>query len=218
MAPRSPASPSHRPVVAAAVLAVAAPLATSACQPPDVPTPEDAAAYLGLAAGSVVAFDAAGSEAALEVKQSSVLRDGALVFDLISKQQGFIQDDRTFTVAVAVEDVSIVRFGDCIQRCGTPTADIPFVTVPFDTGDSAVTEVDVTTVANGAEESVLAEKHTVLVGDEVETTVPAGDFSGFTVSWTRDRDGDAQTSLLTFAPDVGIVSWQTFDGVELLRK
>jgi hypothetical protein len=189
-----------------------------ACQPPDVPTPEDAAAYLGLAAGSVVAFDAAGSEAQLEVKQSSVLRDEALVFDLISKQQGFIQDDRTFTIAVGVQQTSIVRFADCIQRCGTPDADIPFVSVPLDTGDNAATDVNVSVVVNGAEEAVNVEKHTILVGDEVETTVPAGDFTGFNISWTRDRDGDAQTSLLVIAPEVGIVSWQTFDGASLKRK
>lgn len=200
-----------------ALLAVV-PLALVACQPPDVPTPADSAAYLGLSAGTVVAFDATGTDAELEVKQSSVLRDNALVFDLISKQQGFIQDDRTFTIAVGVEETSIVRFADCIQRCGTPDADIPFVTVPFDPGDNAETDVSVTVVANGAEESVTAEKHTILVGDEIDTTVPAGEFTGFNISWTRDRDGDAQTSLLVIVPEVGIVSWQTFDGASLKRK
>lgn len=200
------------------VLVAPALLGALACQPPDVPTPEDAAAYLGLAAGSTVDFDSAGSVATLEVKQSSLLRDDALVFDLISKEQGFVKDERTFTIAVGVEATSIVRFADCIQRCGTPDADIPFVTVPLDSGDSAETDVTVTVLANGVEESVTTEKHTILVGGEAETTVPAGDFTGFTVSWTRARDEATQTSLLTIVPEVGIVAWKTFDGGDLKRK
>lgn len=191
--------------------------ALAACPPPDVPTPEDAAAYLGLSAGSLVEFDAAGANASLEVKQSSLLRDDALVFDLIAKEQGFVVDDRTFSIAVGVEETSIVRFFDCIQRCGTPAADIPFVTVPLDSGDSAETDVNVTVVVNG-EESEAEEKHTILVSGEEDIAVPAGNFTGFKVSWTRAREGDRQNSLLTIAPDVGIVAWQTFDGKELVRK
>lgn len=188
-----------------------------ACQAPDVPTPEDTAAYLGLVVGETIPFDSSGADAALEVKQSSVLRDGALVFDLVSKESGFVQDDRTFTMALDAESARIVRFADCIQTCGQPDADIAFAQIPLDTGASADTQVNVTVTRNGAEEAPVVESHTVLVGDEGEITVPAGTFTAFTVSWTRARNGDAQTSLLRIAPGTGIVSWQTFDGAELQR-
>lgn len=188
------------------------------CTPPEVPTPDDAAAYLGLAAGTTTAFASGPLEATVEVKQSSVVRDEALVFDVIAKESGFVEDDRTFTIAVGVEDTSIVRFFDCISRCGTPATDIAFVSVPLTSGDSVSTETDVALLENGVDGGAVTEKHTIVVGEEAEVTVPAGTFTGITVSWTRTRDGDAQTSLLTIAPETGIVAWTTFDGAELERK
>lgn len=204
-------------------LSVLVPLASlvvsaSACPPPEVPGPQDAAAYLGLAVGSTATFAAGDVAATLETKQSSVLRDDALVFDLIAKESGFVKDDRTFTLAVGVDSTALVRFFDCISRCGQPSADIPFLNIPLRTGDSSETAVEVAVSENGIDAGVVAETHTLIVGDEAEVTVPAGTFTGFTVSWSRVRDGASQTSLLTIVPDTGIVAWQTFDGADLQRE
>lgn len=185
------------------------------CTPPDVRGPEDTAAYLGLAVGSTTTFASGDLEATLETKQSSLLRDDALVFDLLAKESGFVKDDRTFSLAVDVDGAQLARFFDCVSRCGQPAADIPFLKIPLETGDSTDTTVDVVVSENGIETGTAAETHTVIVGDEAEITVPAGTFTGFTVSWTRVRADVPQTSLLTIVPDTGIVAWTTFDGGEL---
>jgi hypothetical protein len=198
------------PLVAAALLA--------ACPAPHVPGPEDAAAYLGIAAGSTLAFQSGAVEATIEMRASSVLRDEALVFDLLSKESGFVNDDRTFSIAVSAADARLVRFFDCISKCGQPNTDIPFLAVPLVAGDSFETQVDVKNIVNGQDAGTSVETHTIIVGDEAEVTVPAGAFTGFTLSWSRVRDDVVQTSLMTIVPDTGIVSWSTFDGAELERK
>lgn len=195
-----------------------APLVLAGCPPPHVPGPADAAAYLGMVAGTTATFQSGPLEATLEMKTSSLLRDEALVFDLLSKESGFVKDDRTFTIAVGVNETALVRFFDCISKCGQPSEDIPFLAVPLQAGDSVETTVDVVVTEPSEAERTVVETHTLVVGEESAVTVPAGTFTGFTVSWSRVRDDVAQTSRMTIVPDTGIVSWSTFDGAELQRK
>ena len=195
--------------------------ASSGCDPAAVPGPADTAAYLGLADGATIAFvvgEGSGLGASLEVKQSSVLRDDALVFDLIGKEGGFVKDDRTFTLSVGLEDTKLVRFLDCVSRCAAPSTDIPFLAIPLKAGASSEATVDVVVDDGVVVSEPVAETHTLVVGEEGEITVPAGTFTGLTVSWSRVRDGVAQSSLLTIVPDFGIVAWRTFDGGELKRE
>ncbi len=208
----------------------AAPLALTAgvlgllagCPPAHVPGPADTAAYLGLADGAVQTYaDVSGNGGNVtethEVHTSSVLpaadNPDGLVFDVLAKRNGFAVDGRTFTLEVLVDSARIVRFFDCIEKCGQPSAPVDLGPVPLKAGKSTQTEVDVD--VTGADVGTSHETHLFVVGDQADVGVPAGDFSAFSVTWTRtDADG-AHTSILKIAPDDGIVSWDGEDGAQL---
>lgn len=202
-----------------AVLVVPAALAAACPGPPD-PTPADAAAYLGLEAGTTRTYQlGAGLTETHEMTTSSIIsEEGGLVFDLVAKQNGFVTNDtqdRTFAIEVGVDAARVRRFYDCIVRCGELSAPVALFPIPLDEGGQEQTALDVSVSENGGAPTVEAETHTVLVGAESEVTVPAGTYTGFSVSWTRARASQSDTAILVIVPDVGIVRWDGFDGSRL---
>ena len=174
------------------------------CPGPRQPTAADAAAYLGLAAGTTFSYAAgANLTETHDVKTSSILAGDDVVFDVLAKQNGFEVDERTLSIDVGVKDVKLARFFDCITNCGQPSAPVDFLTVPLKSGQQHQTEVDVVQTHNGNPLPSTHETHTLVVGDESDVTVPAGTFTGFTVAWTRDQDGDVKTSVFVLVPRPG---------------
>jgi hypothetical protein len=195
--------------------------AVSACKaPPDVVTADDGAAYLGLVAGSTLTYSAgAGVTETHEVKQSDVLFGGGLAVDVLAKQNGFANDERTLTFGVDVAQVSIVRFFDCLAHCAQPDQPIAFLNWPLNEGD-VVTGEAVVTEARGAETTARNERHTTTVGASQSITVAEGTYDAFPITWQRtttDDVGNATTdsAVLYVAPDVGIVKHEAFDGTTL---
>lgn len=208
----------HRLASCPVVMLVA--LVLAACPGPPDPTPADAAAYLGLAAGVTHTYQLApGITEAHELSTSSMVsEEGGLVFDRIAKQNGFVTaetQDRTFALEVGVDYARVRRLYDCVVRCGELSAPIELFPIPLDTGEQAQSTVEVSVSENGGAPTVQSETHTVLVGDEVEVTVPAGTWSGFSVSWSRAREAQSDTAILVVVPEVGIVRWDGFDGSRL---
>lgn len=186
------------------------------CQPPAGPTAEEGAAYLGLVSGTTFNYAISdGLTESHEVKDSGVLFDGESV-DVLAKQNGFANDERTLTLGVDVESVSILRFLDCVARCGALSAPIPFLQWPLEEGQSVQGEAEVTVTANGA--SVIhTERHSTTVGASESITVPAGSFDAFLINWTTttinaDASESSEVNVLHWSPDVGIVKWDAPDG------
>lgn len=204
----------------ARLLVVAAAATLTACPVPPDPTPADAAAYLGLADGVTHTYQVGqGITETHDITTSSIISEqGGLVFDVVAKQNGFVTDetqDRTFAVEVGVDYARVRRLFDCIVRCGELSAPIALFPIPLDEGEQAQSTVDVSTSVNNGTPVVTSETHTVLVGAEAEVTVPAGSYTGTSVSWTRARDAGSDTAILVVVPEVGIVRWDGFDGSRL---
>lgn len=192
-----------------------------ACAPPAGPTAADGAAHLGLETGTTFSYltgDGVTTETH-EVRASGVLFDGVAV-DMVAKQNGFAKDERTITFGVDVAQASILRFQDCIARCISPSAPIPFLNWPLSEGNSVEGDVDVT-VKNGDSETARKEHHTTTVGPPESVTVRAGTFDdAFLISWTRtitnpDQSTESELNVLRWVPDLGIVKWDAPDGTVL---
>lgn len=190
------------------------------CAPAPGPTAEDGAAHLGLESGTIFSYAVTdGVVETHEVKDSGVLFDGVSV-DVLAKQNGFANDERTLTFGVDVAQVSILRFQDCIARCASPSAPIPFLNWPLNEGDSVEADVDVT-VDDGDAQTVHKEHHATTVGAQESVTVPAGTFDdAFLISWTRtttnaDQSTETEQNTLRWVPDLGIVKWDAPDGTVL---
>ena len=192
-----------------------------ACAAADVPTPDDGAAHLGLESGTTFTYNVSdGVTETHEVKASGVLFAGVSV-DVLAKQNGFAADARTMSVGVDVTQASLLRFFDCIVHCGTLDQPIPFLNWPLTEGDVVTGEATVTVIgSNDGTDGVHNERHSTTVGPQSTVTVPAGDFDAFSISWTRtviESDGSEETelTLLSWAPDVGIVKHEAADGTVL---
>jgi hypothetical protein len=121
---------------------------------------------------------------------------------------------------VNLEQASIMRFFSCLNACATPSAPIPFIAWPLEENVRTEGEATVTVSENGAVVETRTERHATTVGTLAPVTVPAGTFDAFVVSWSRtviDAAGteETETAVLQWAPDVGIVKHDTFDGVTL---
>lgn len=218
-----PVLPARRPLAALAAFATLTfallPLLVACPGPPD-PTAADAAANLGLEAGTTRSYQKGeGLTETVDISTSSIVSEsGGLVFDLIARDNGFVTaatQDRTFALEVGVDYARVRRFHDCIVRCGELSAPIALFPIPLDEGGQEQSSVEVSVTENNGAPVVTSETHTVLVGAETEVTVPAGSFTGFSVSWTRAREGQSDTAILVIAPDEGIVRWDGFDGARL---
>lgn len=191
-----------------------------ACPAPEGPTPEEGAAHLGLVAGTTFSyFVRDGLEEQHAVNDSSILFEGESV-DVIATANGFAEDKRTMSFGVDVEEASLLRYFDCIARCGAFSAPVPFVGWPLESGTAREGETTVTLTA-GADTTVQVERHLTVVSGPTSVTVPAGTFDdAFLVAWTRTvvaGDGTESSDLaqLHIVPELGIVQWQDFDEATL---
>lgn len=204
----------HRPLVSLLVAGFCA----VGCQAPDLPTAEDGAIALGLQPGQTLTYQhSSGSTETHEFSDSDVLFGGGLAVDLQARQNGFAENDRTLSFGIDLEQASLVRFYDCLQDCLSPDQPIPFIGWPLTAGARVEGEATVQGREGGVD-VVRTERHSTTVGDAVDVTVPAGTFSAFPVTWSRTRTdpatGESTTdqALLQWAPDVGVIKHETFDG------
>lgn len=202
-------------------LAALAVVGFAACAPPpEGPTADHGAAYLGLVPGTTLTYDAGpGLTESHELRDSGVLFAGGLAIDVVARQNGFAEDARTLTLGVDLAQVSIVRFFDCLARCGQPDQPIAFLNWPLVAGDVVAGEATVTETT-GTATTVHRESHRTTVGAPQSVTVGAGTFDAFPVSWQRTTEQpsgaeSAESAALWFVPDVGLVKHQAFDGTTL---
>jgi len=203
------------------VSAVVAALTVACAPPPTAPTADDGAAHLGLVAGTTKTYaSSTGAAETHEYVASDILLADGLTVGQVAKENGFAKEERSLTFGVNLEQASIVRFFSCLNACATPSAAIPFVTWPLQENERTEGEATVTVSENGAVVETRTERHATTVGTQAPVTVPAGTFDAFVVSWSRtvvDAQGneETETAVLQWAPDVGIVKHDTFDGVTL---
>lgn len=195
--------------------------AATACPAPDGVTPDDGAAYLGLTSGTTFTYAISdGLNETHEMKNSGVLFAGGLAVDVLAKQNGFANDERTMSLGVDVEGVSLLRFFDCIARCGSLSEPIPFLKWPLEEGQNTQGEA-VVTLTDGADTTTQTERHSTTVSGPVSVSVPAGDYDdAFLIAWTRtviatDGSEESQTAQLHWVPNLGVVKQQSFDNTNL---
>ncbi|MDP2345219.1 MAG: hypothetical protein Q8O67_30020 [Deltaproteobacteria bacterium] len=185
------------------------------------PTAEEGAAHTGLVAGTTLTYDIGnGLTETHEMKSSGVLFAGGIAVDVLAKQAGFAEDARTLTFGIDIEHVSIVRLLDCIARCGSLDAPIPFLTWPLEEGQSNEGEANVSVSELDGSTTLQLQRHTTIVSAPVEVVVAAGTFEAFPIAWSRTITDVAgaetvDSALLHLAPDVGVVKHQAFDGTVL---
>jgi hypothetical protein len=201
-------------------------VAALGCPAPDVPGPEVGAAYMGLSEGKVFTYQTSdGLEETVTVTENNGFTLGdRIVYDLVARAQtNLVVDERTLSLAVGADSVELVRFFDCISKCATLSAPVPFLQLPLEGGQSDETEVVVAKQEQGQDAGQETQRHAILVDDAADITVPAGTFEAFTVSWTRTIDdgtnpATTENATLRIAEGEGIVAWTSFDGTELQLK
>ena len=202
-------------------LLAVAPLWAACPSPPAGPTPDDVAASLGLVAGTKKTYASSiGVTETHELVASDVLFPGGLSVGQVAKENGFANEARSLTFGVDLEQASLLRFASCLNRCAVASTPIPFLTWPLREGARTEGEATITVSENGAVVDTHTERHATTIGAQAPVTVPAGTFDAFLVTWSRttiDAQGaeDTETALLRWAPDTGVVTFDTFDGVTL---
>jgi hypothetical protein len=185
------------------------------------PFPEDGAAHLGLVEGTTLTyFSSTGAIETHEFVPSDVQSLGGLTVGLLARENGFAKEDRSLTFVVDVAQASLGRFFSCLNACATVDQPIPFIGWPLTESARVEGEAIVTERLNSEIVEVRTERHTTTIGAAADITVPAGTFNAFVVSWSKtiiDADGaeETDTAVLHWAPDVGIVKHETFDGITL---
>ncbi len=180
---------------------------------PGLSVEEQAARYFALVDGVTFTYESAsGLTEEHQYEAGSTGDDGALSFSRVARRGGFVQDDQTLTLRVVDADVYIAQFYDCLTRCGRPDNDVKLLTFPLEAGQVNETDVTVDVSTNGVDEGSRAERHRFAVGDERDISVPAGEFTGFDVLWSRTIDGDTDSASFVVVEDVGWVEVQSFDG------
>ncbi len=196
-------------------------LAAAGCPAPAGPTAQDGALHTGLVSGTTFTYSIGnGLSETHEVKDSGFLFGGGLAVDVLAKQNGFVQDERTLTFGIDIEQVSIVRLFDCIARCGTLDAPIPFLSWPLEEGQTTEGEAVVSVSEADGTSTLHRERHSTTVSGPKEVTVAAGTFDAFLISWSRtstapDGEETIESALLRLAPNVGVVQQDAFDGTAL---
>ena len=208
--------------VSLVVVPVACALGAGGCVAgPAGPSADEGAAHLGLVEGRTLTYDSStGATETHEFKASDLQVLGGLTVGLLAKENGFAKESRSLTFAVDVEQASLARFFSCLNECATIDAPIPFIGWPLEEGARVEGEGTVTESRDGEVVQIRTERHATTIGPQADVTVPAGTFSAFVVSWAKtivDAAGaeTTETAVLQWAPDVGIVRHETFDGVTL---
>jgi hypothetical protein len=189
------------------------------CPQKQEPTAKDGVSYLGLAAGQTRAYADGDLEETHSYGSSNVAAADGITVDVIAKDNGgFVVQSRSLTVEVTPTTSFLRRFNDCVNPCAQPEDPIAFLDWPLEPGAQKETETEVVLTENGTETGRQSQRHSVVVGDEGEVTVPAGSYDAFSVTWTLNVEGSIETHLLSVAADEGIVKWVTPDGKSLELK
>lgn len=179
--------------------------------PENRPLEELCAEYFGIADGRTFEYQGPSlSETHTYTRRPGV--EDRYIFDRKVTRGGFVEDDTTLSLEATAEGLKIIRFHDCITKCGEPSESLEMFSFPVNPGDTTDTEVTVDVTENGEAAGTRTEKHRFAVAESSEVTVPAGTFNAYTVIWTRTVDGESATAGLTFAENYGFVSVEPFDG------
>ena len=145
--------------------------------------------------------------------------DGTLRFQRLASAGGFVEADRTMMFQVDDESVSIVEFLDCLNACERLAQPQQILPWPIEGGEVASFDTVVTLIENSQEVGTQSESHRIAVGNAEEFSVPAGDFTGFDVLWTRTIEGEsARTARLVVVPDVGFIKIEGWNGATMELK
>lgn len=189
-------------------------LSLVACGPArEEPTVQDALAYFGIRDGAEFVYRGVGGLEEVHTFERNLGFGDREAYDRIVRRGGFAEDDSIFTVEATLEGLSLVRFSACLTSCGEPQEPIDFLPWPLQGGESLQTDV-VVSYRTGEEEPVdRAESHRIQVERSTELlSLPAGEFDAFPVLWSRTIDSTTSAAKFWFAPEVGIVVSEGFDG------
>jgi hypothetical protein len=211
----------HAPLFAVSALVMVAAGGVGCLAGPAGPSADDGAAHLGLVEGRTLTYaSSTGATETHEFTASDLQVLGGLTVGLLAKENGFAKESRSLTFAVDVTQASLARFFSCLNDCATVDAPIAFIGWPLEEGARVEGEATVTESRNAEVVQIRTERHTTTIGPAADVSVPAGTFNAFIVSWAKtiiDAAGaeTTETAVLHWAPDVGIVRHETFDGVTL---
>lgn len=185
-----------------------------------MPSAQGAADYFRFADGyDPVYTRSTGQEEVHDYRAESDPPEGTLRFQRLASAGGFVESDRTMQFEVTEDELRIVSFLDCLNDCERLAAPQKIMPWPLDGSETITFDVDVTLVQNSEEVGTQAESHRIAIGNIEDISVPAGDFSGYDVLWTRTiDDGASQTARLFVVPDVGFVKIEGWDGATMELK
>lgn len=209
----------RRGSVATVALLVAC-AALCGCPTRDVPSAQGGADYFRFSDGyDPVYARSTGQEEEHDYVTESDPPEGALRFQRLASAGGFVESDRTMQFEVTEEELRIVSFLDCLNDCERLASPQKILPWPLDGSETITFDVDVTVIQNSEEVRTQPESHRIAIGNIEDISVPAGDFSGYDVLWTRTIDGGAsRTARLFVVPDVGFVKVEGWDGATMELK
>lgn len=192
------------------------------CAAPTGPTAEDGAAYLGLVVDTKLTYESSnGTTETHDLVNSDLQQLGALSVGLTARENGFAVEEHSLTFGVDVNEASLLRFFNCLSKCAVSDVPISFVQWPLEEDQVTTGEGSITEVVDGEVVQTRVERHTTTVGPLADVTVPAGTFPAHLINWSRTTvdgtgvDVGTETTVLQWAPDVGIVRYEYDDGVKL---
>jgi len=210
------------PVVVSLAVVACVSVAPAGCAVPEGPTADEGAAHLGLVVGNTLTYASSnGTTETHELVNSDVQQLGALSVGLTAKENGFAVEDHSLTFGVDVAEASIVRFFNCLTQCAVADAPISFVKWPLESGNNSEGEAAITETRGGEVVQTRVERHRTTVAALEDVVVPAGTFPAHLVSWSRTTiDGTGvevgtETTVLQWAPEVGVVRYEYDDGTTL---
>lgn len=182
-----------------------------ACPPDSGPTREKSAAYFGLVDGRDLTFQVENSAggnpttARIAITTDSSFAD-YLGFRTEERNAGNIITE-TMVWASEVEDMRLVRQGDCLPNCTDFVNPVVMLKNPVVANQSYETETATRVTANSVTSEGPRERHVLTVGAESNVPTPAGTFRAYPLTWRRFVGGSTTSEDRTyyFAPDKGFI-------------
>jgi hypothetical protein len=184
---------------------------TGACTPPQGPTPEKTASYLGLSDGREMTYQVNDSAtgtpttARINISRDSSFAD-YLSFKTDERDGGGFPSE-TITYGTTAEDMRLLRLGDCLPSCTDFTSPPVLIRNPVVANQSYESVSGTRVQGTGSPSEGPSERHVITVGAESNLVTPSGTFRAYPVSWRRFVGGSTTSEDRTFyfAPDKGMV-------------
>ena len=186
-------------------------LATGACPPPEGPTPEKTASYLGLVDGRELTYQVTNSAGGTPTtSRIKTVKDSSFA-DYLSFRGDEFNGGGFFTESITygttAEDMRLLRIGDCNPNC-TDFLSAPVLIKNPVSENQTYESVSATRVqSNSGTSEGPSERHSITIGAQSNLVTPTGTFKAYPVSWRRFVGGSSTSEDRTFyfAPDKGMV-------------